>query len=77
MICQVPDCKNRATKFSKKNVLNCGVYLEDKSIWHCGNHSEENLDKVYDSFAEDAQMANPMVDVQKLRKSTKTFKITK
>jgi len=69
MKCQVPGCKNKATKFSKKNVLNCGIYLEDKSIWHCNNHSKEDLDKVYDSFAEEAQIINPMVDVQKVLKS--------
>lgn len=69
MKCQVPGCKNKATKFSKKNVLNCGIYLENSTVWHCGNHSEEDLDKVYDSFAEDAQMVNPMLDIEKLRKT--------
>lgn len=69
MRCQVPGCKNKAIKFSKKNVLNCGVYLDNTSVWHCGNHSEEDLDKVYDSLAEEAQIVNPMLDAQKIRKS--------
>lgn len=68
MKCQVPGCKNKATKLSKKDVLNCGVYLENKSIWHCGNHSDKELDKVYDSFAEDSQIVNPMLDIQKIKK---------
>jgi len=70
MKCQVPGCQNKATKFSKRNVLNCGIYLENASIWHCGNHPEEELDKIYDSFAEDAQEVNPMVDVKIHRKES-------
>lgn len=71
MKCQVPGCKNKATKLSKKNVLNCGVYLENTIIRHCGRHSEEDLDKIYDSFVADSQMVNPMLDVQKIKKPKK------
>ena len=68
MKCQVSGCKNEATKVSKKNVLNCGVYLEDSMIWHCDHHSESDLDKLYDAEAEAFQIVNPMIEIQKKKK---------
>jgi hypothetical protein len=69
MKCQVSGCKKKANKFSKRDVLNCGIYLKNSIVWHCGNHSEEDLDKVYDSFAEEVQMVNPMIEVKKDNKN--------
>lgn len=68
MKCQVPGCKNKATKFSKKNVLSCGIYLENSTVWHCDHHSEMEIDKLYDDEAEATQMVNPMIEIQKKNK---------
>jgi glutamate-1-semialdehyde aminotransferase len=69
MRCQVPGCKNKATKLSKKNVLNCGVYLENNMVWHCTHHSEAEIDEVQNAEAEAAQMVNPMIEIQKKKKT--------
>lgn len=68
MNCQVPGCQNKATKFSKKNVLSCGIFLENTSVWHCDHHTDEEIERLYDGEAEATQMVNPMVEVQKLKK---------
>lgn len=68
MKCQIPGCRNKVSKVTKKSGIFTGVYLEDVTLYTCGNHQPKDvanaLEAVGERKAADSQMINPYVDVQ-------------
>lgn len=68
MRCQIPGCRNRVSKITKKSGIFNGVYIEDVTLYICGNHQQKDITNALELAGEkkavDSQIINPYVDVR-------------
>ena len=80
-MCQVPGCKNDGLSAEMREGIFCGVYLEDMIFLHCGQHTEQELQKAFEHYCEKqseaSQIMNPFVEVAKKQPGelTSTFDV--